>query len=356
MSGDRSRAALAALLAGVLAPAAARAFVRTEDACTKVCVYWPSRSVTWVLNAKGSSSVPACDLAATEAAAQASLQAWAQASLSTSGPSCTDLQLVYGGTTAETRVGYDRGGQNENLVVFRGGPCQLHVRADDACWKAHDCANAHDCWEFGAEVIAYTTVTYSQRTGEIYDADMELNDWGGNAGALPVAPGSGSPVPDGYYFTCSPAPGGTQIPALCARYGQAACAYMDAQNTVTHEAGHFVGLDHTPRTTAPGSCGDPADPALACSDTTMYPDASVREIRKRDLSADDVTGLCTIYPAGGPTATCRAQNLNKCLGGCGCGTSGPAGLLALAGIAAVTPRRRRSSLPLPRRQPGERVG
>jgi MYXO-CTERM domain-containing protein len=344
VSGARGRAApavVAVVLATGLAPAAARAFVRTEDTCTKVCVYWPSRTVTFVLNDKGSSSLPACDLAATETVVQASFQAWAQASLSTSGPRCTDLQLVYGGPTAEIRVGYDRGGQNENLVVFRGGPCQVHVPANDPCWGAHDCANRYDCWEFGAEVIAYTTVTYSRRTGEIYDADMELNDWGGKPWALPIDPGTSSPVPDGYYFTCSPAPGGTQIPALCARYGQAACAYMDAQNTVTHEAGHFVGLDHTPRTTAPGSCGDLNDPTLACSDTTMYPDASVREFKKRDLSADDVTGLCTIYPAGGPTATCRAQNVQKCLGGCGCGTSGPAGLLALAGILAAAPRRRR---------------
>ena len=320
--------AAAALLAAVL-PGTARGYVRTTDACTAVCLYWPSRTVTWVLNEQGSWSAPTCAANAALAAAQASFAEWSQG--------CTDLRLVYGGTTPEIRVGYDRGGANENLVVFRHGPCEQHVDASDPCWKNHSCGSAHDCWEGGPEVIAYTTVTYSQRTGEILDADVEVDDWGGDPSALPAAPGGQTAVPDGYYFTCTPPPGGSSVPSLCAAYGDSGCAYMDAQNTVTHEVGHFIGLDHTPRNAI---CAAPGDPSLPCADTTMYPDARPREISKRILSADDVAGLCAIYPAGGPPATCRATNIEKCLGGCGCGAAGPAGLLALLGVVAAAPRRR----------------
>ena len=64
----------------------------------------------------------------------------------------------------------------------------------------------------------------------------------------------------------------------------------DVQNTVTHELGHVLGLDHP--------CG--SDPACSgaeyLKETTMYQNAPVGEVKKRDLTKDDIDGVCAIYP------------------------------------------------------------
>jgi MYXO-CTERM domain-containing protein len=108
------------------------------------------------------------------------------------------------------------------------------------------------------------------------------------------------------------------------------CDGYDLRNTVTHEAGHFVGLAHP--------CGDPSGPScqqsppageVPYSDRTMYPTTSAGQISKRTLSVDDVAGVCAIYPPAS---------------GCGCGTSGAPGVLAAAlaalALLAARPRRR----------------
>lgn len=53
----------------------------------------------------------------------------------------------------------------------------------------------------------------------------------------------------------------------------------DVQNIATHEAGHFLGLDHT------GIYG-----------ATMIPFAFEQDVRLRSLEKDDISGLTTIYP------------------------------------------------------------
>jgi MYXO-CTERM domain-containing protein len=54
---------------------------------------------------------------------------------------------------------------------------------------------------------------------------------------------------------------------------------VDAQSIATHEEGHFLGLDHTPTSSA-----------------IMY--ASYTSGLKRTLVADDSNGVCAIYPSG----------------------------------------------------------
>ncbi len=66
----------------------------------------------------------------------------------------------------------------------------------------------------------------------------------------------------------------------------------DLQNIATHEIGHFVGLDH---------------PNIL--DATMYFGAAPGEISKRDLAADDIQGICSIYPITGVTGSpCESDN------------------------------------------------
>lgn len=98
-------------------------------------------------------------------------------------------------------------------------------------------------WVAPQTYYALTTLTVTRATGEIQDADIELN-------------------------------------AAWHRYsvGESDPEAVDLQNTLTHEIGHFLGLDHSP---VPGAC--------------MEEHASKGEISKRALSEDDVSGYCYLY-------------------------------------------------------------
>jgi hypothetical protein len=316
------RLALAA--AACAAAAGASAYERTRGDLCETCLYWSqlapaglaSRDLRYLVHAGGSHST-SCAGDAGLAAVQASFDAW-------SGSACSHLIVQYAGETDDGRVGLD----GRNLVVFRAGPCEERVQPTNPCWASGDgaCANAYGCWEGDPLVFATTVVTHSAASGVIHDADIEVNDWGGLPGSLPPAPGPTDPPPDGWYFTCDPPPGGTSVPPLCDAYGETGCAYADLQNTITHEAGHVLGLAH------------PAFPP----DATMWAQAGLREISKRDLAEDDVAGLCSIYPAGGLPRGCPGLDLPECTG-CGCRSAGGGGTLALVALllAALAPRGRR---------------
>lgn len=92
------------------------------------------------------------------------------------------------------------------------------------------------------KAIALTTLYYDVGTGIIKKFDVELADWA-------------------YFFTVD-----------------TANAVTDVQNTITHELGHALGLDHS------------KDP-----EATMYFMAPSGDITKRDLAPDDIEGLCTVY-------------------------------------------------------------
>jgi MYXO-CTERM domain-containing protein len=318
------RAARLVLAAIACATAAgAGAYERTLAALCETCLYWsslaPIAGAPWELRYQvhrdGSRST-SCAGEPGLAAVQASFRTWSEVA-------CSHLRIGYGGETGDGRVGLD----GRNLVAFRAGPCDGRVPPTDPCWDSGDgaCANAYGCWEDGPLVLATTVVTHHAVSGVIYDADIEVNDWGGLPGSLPSAPAA-VPPGDGWYFTCDPPPGSTGVPPLCGAYGETGCAYADLQNTVTHEAGHVLGLAHPPF------------PASA----TMWAQAGLREIAKRDLDPDDVAGLCEIYPAGGLPTSCPGVDLPECVG-CGCRPAGGDGALGLAALLllALAPRPRR---------------
>jgi MYXO-CTERM domain-containing protein len=323
----RAAAALAAVALGALARPAA-AYVRTTDRSTGVSVAWPLPVVAYDLGSAPSFPSPTCAAGPAgdplEEAVRASFSAWE--------PGCADgsppaLRLVYGGRIPELRTGF--GATAENVVVMRNGWCAANPQAvADPCYRDPDvdCGGIYNCFDddgapANRSTVALTTVLYDPKTGRLYDADMELVGWDG----VKDAALTGSP--HGFYFTCDEQPG---WPA-CTTYGEASCWGYDLQNTVTHEADHVIGLAHP--------CGDPGAPScqqdppageVPFADRTMYPTTAAGETSKRTLSADDVAGVCAIYP---PSS------------GCGCGSGGSPGVLAAAfaalALLALRPRRRR---------------
>ena len=321
MTRERLIPALAALLAA--SPAAA--YVRTRAVGTGMELRWPIPTVAWRLNREWPNTSPTCAAIdagdPTLAAIRASFAAWEQ--------SCADIRLVYGGTTGEIRVGTI--GLRENVVVFRQGWCSNHsLAANDPCYADWDvdCGGIYNCFEDHTTcpsppcadrgVVALTSVLYEPATGRIVDADIEINGWDG----LDAGSTFGAPPSHGWYFTCVD-PGGT----TCGTYGQGACAYIDLQNTVTHEVGHFIGLAHPCGEGGLPSCTS-APPAgeVPYAERTMSPTTEAGETWKRSLSPDEVAGVCAIYP---PPS-----------GGLSCASGGAAGAISIL-LAALALRRRR---------------
>lgn len=121
-------------------------------------------------------------------------------------------------------------------------------------------------WPHGSGVWALTTTAYDPSTGVILDADIELD---GASGAL----------------------GTVEAPLTCAQV-----PVLDVTALLTHEVGHFVGLAHV--FDAPAA--------------VMAPGARVCEVQKRELSDDDVRGVCALYPSGVEGSGCEDD------GGCRC--------------------------------------
>jgi Matrixin len=185
---------------------------------------WVGRKATYRLNQSGTR-----DIAGTQefAVIRQSFATWQAVSGG-------DFAFTDGGMTASERVGFDfrHLDQNENIVIF-----QLDWPHDEN------------------RIIGLTTTTYNAQTGEIFDADIELND---------------------EYFDFTVGDDDVQT---------------DLLNTLVHEVGHFIGFDHTDKD------GSPIDTACA-STATMSMTSSIGETAKRVLSPTDQMGMKFVYPKG----------------------------------------------------------
>jgi uncharacterized protein (TIGR03382 family) len=281
-------------------------------------LWWGSRNLTFFVNATSATTQPCGDPTAATSLTIASVQTWADATYVGTTSACTDLSLGSSGQTSQIAIGYD----GMNLIVFRSGFCD-DVVPGDPCHAAGTCSAKFNCWEHGDTVLGLTTVTYDPASGQILDADIEVNGWNGQ-------PGGGAP-PRGAFLTC----GKTSDP-ICPTppYGHSACNYYDVGDIVTHEAGHFLGLDHTCNPAYPS-------PYNACpAGSVMAPTTTAGDTSRRVLSQDDVTAVCTIYPAGGPTLTSPLPPPSgSSHGGCS-STGGGVSLLGVAFALAALRRRR----------------
>ena len=195
---------------------------------TPIPVAWPSRCVGFHINEAGSEDIP--DFDAVTAAIEGSFETWSSVEGSY-------LELVSAGLTNENRPGYNKYTDNVNFVGF-----------------------VEDGWEdYPAQALGLTSVTFSASEGIIVDADIELNSTLFTFGILDDEGGAGG--------------------------------VQDLANTVTHEAGHFVGLNHTLPDTFTGT-----DPRRYI-EATMANTSPPGETTKRTLHDDDIAGIIAIYPA-----------------------------------------------------------
>lgn len=123
-------------------------------------------------------------------------------------------------------------------------------------------------WSHLPNELALTTTTYFTSNNEIFDADIEFND--------------GSPT------------------SGVAWSDNLAAGTYDAESVILHEAGHFIGLNHT-----------------SSANAVMYAFFNKPESR-RVLDALDAADVCTVYPGGtgGQGASCSTNT--DCTGGRQC--------------------------------------
>jgi hypothetical protein len=300
-----------AVAGALLAPAAAHAYVRSTTS-TGVATAWASSSIAIEIY----TADPAQFLTSTEVrqAVEGAAAAWTPPITA-----CTDLRFtVTDVAEAFAPAEYDR----HNRIGFRRG-----VTGDD--WRKIPCVPSakQSCNPYPPGAIAITTVTSNSNTGQILDADMEINAVNQRFGDL--------------------GPDGSLHPELLKVH--------DLQNTLTHELGHLLGFDHNCYDPAASPKGPPLDnlgqPAPRCGDmapaeiraATMYNQAFEREIVKRTLEPDDRAAVCDTYPIGYNNPFPREADDG---GGCGMARgSRPAGVPALgllvAGLFAVSVARRR---------------
>jgi len=279
------------LAAAVLLGQADAGYVREKTSDAAHCLRWPvtagaTSQVTFVQSATGDSKLGAAFFDAVSSS---------EATWGTQASSCSSLALREGAHSTSRLVGYDSSGANENLVLARTTDCSIAVLPGDPCQSSGTCGNVHDCWEHGAGVLALTLLTFDLN-GLLLDADVEVNAATSNPSVVDSPPCTGGII-------------------------TASCVANDVQNTVTHEFGHALGLDHSP------------DPA-----STMFASAPLGETSKRILDPASKQFVCDVYARGLASSDCALADAgtNPGTGGGGSGQGGVPPGAPGPGIARTT--------------------
>jgi hypothetical protein len=198
-------------------------------------LYWNRSCVSFSLNAAASSQV---DLATATQLAEEAFDTWNAVTCGTSGtPLSIHAKNAFGPVMCAQRE-FNPAEGNANTIIFRGGT-----------WPYPGAGNT----------LALTTVSYDPTTGEINDADMEINDT-----YTLLLPGNHFVFEDAH----------------------------DLKSIFTHEAGHFLGMAHT-----------------LDQNAVMQIELPPSTVRTK-LDDDDTAGICTIYPPGRTAPACDYEPLN----------------------------------------------
>jgi hypothetical protein len=170
------------------------------------------------------------------------------------------LGLDYAGAEGIVKTAFARwpaaqcSGGTPSIEVFSIGPLTCDLREYNSNGpNANAILFRDEAWEYDSRAIALTTVRFNLSSGEIRGADMEINTYG---------------------FALN----------------EQSLSYV-----VTHEAGHFLGLDHSPRPDAVMFSEYSVDNASSAAGTPK-------------LSDDDIAGICATYPPNRTApATCDPE-------------------------------------------------
>jgi hypothetical protein len=246
----------------------AQAYVcqHVHEELSKPALHWQKYPIPITLHAKGTQQLENEDTFST---IRSALKTWENLVLSEnakktcdSRPTRTRLAFKENQPTMNAHAGFDANtpNNNENLIIF------------------HD-----DVWPYANpshEVLALTTLTYRVSTGEILDADIEIN----------------SQVPEPFcqqtalYFKYLDLFSGVCF-STDKRAGMS--FFYDLKNTIMHEIGHFLGFGH---------CDDESVPCP--SDSVMYGSSYPQETQKKLLSCDEYRAVSAHYPDKSKAAQC----------------------------------------------------
>jgi MYXO-CTERM domain-containing protein len=250
-------------------------------------LYWRNLCVGYSIASAASDQVTLDQ--ATRLAAQA-FAAWTGASCAGGGP--PSINALNEGPVACDAVRYNAVGGNQHVIAFR-----------DSGWPYDDSSNT----------LGLTTLTVNTATGEIYDADMEINSHD----------------------------------------------FMLSVDGMIHEAGHFLGLAHSDDPTAvmfaryvplagplapddvAGICAvDPPNATRTTSVGTLAASACDPSPRNGFSPTCDGSGVASDGGVVTATLACGTNNGCAAVPGGSSGRSGAWGLLAMAGLVGLVRRRR----------------
>jgi hypothetical protein len=287
---------------GVKVLAAPPNYVRTGPTDAGNYLYWESGCVFITPDAAGTKEI------AGDAEFTAITQSIAQWNTAIKG--CSYMQLM-----EETPRDVETGRDMVNIIKFRDTSWCRPASGDDP-------ARCHPQSAAGITTATYVDDSSSDRDGAIVDADIELN-------GVDFAIGLGGQT-----------------------LGQESCL-SELKNTLTHELGHLLGLEHTCLAQGdPPRVDDKGNPVPSCNqamqgnvtvilEATMFNYQNCGERSKESLEADDIAAACGIYPSAEDPGTCEPVGEP---GGC-CNTGGtgqPVGsaLIGLLVFARFWRRRR----------------